>query len=58
VTINEPDSWILAIDATLAQWSQGDCTVGEDYWFATRFDDPRPLTPDAAEVGMNFSMGG
>jgi hypothetical protein len=49
VTSNEPNSWIPDIDATLEQWSQGDCTVG-DYWFVTRFDPQRPLTPDAADV--------
>jgi hypothetical protein len=50
VTSNEPNSWIPDIDATLEQWSQGDCTVGEDCWFVTRFDPQRPLTPDAADV--------
>jgi hypothetical protein len=50
VTSNEPNSWIPAIDATLARWSQGDCTVGADCWFVTRFDPQRPLTPDAADV--------
>jgi hypothetical protein len=50
VTSNEPNSWIPAIDATLSQWSQGDCTVGADCWFVTRFDPQRPLTPDAADV--------
>ena len=49
MTSNEPNSWIPDIDATLEQWSQGDCTVG-DYWFITRFDPQRPLTPDAADV--------
>ncbi len=49
MTSNEPNSWIPAIDATLEQWSQGDCTMG-DYWFVTRFDPQRPLTPDAADV--------
>jgi hypothetical protein len=50
VTSNEPSSWIPAIDATLERWSQGDCTIGEDCWFVTRFDPQRPLTPDAADV--------
>ena len=50
MTSNEPNSWIPAIDATLEQWSQGDCTVGADCWFVTRFDPQRPLTPDAADV--------
>ena len=49
MTSNEPNSWIPDIDATLEQWSQGDCTVG-DYWFITRFDPQRPLTPAAADV--------
>ena len=49
MTSNEPNSWIPEIDATLSQWSQGDCTVG-GYWFVTRFDPQRPLTPDAADV--------
>ena len=50
MTSNEPNSWIPDIDATLEQWSQGDCTVGEDCWFVTRFDPQHPLTPDAADV--------
>ena len=49
MTSNEPNSWIPDIDATLSQWSQGDCTVG-DYWFVTRFDPQHPLTSDAADV--------
>lgn len=50
MTSNEPNSWIPDIDATLERWSQGDCTVGADCWFVTRFDPQRPLTPDAADV--------
>lgn len=50
MTSNEPNSWIPAIDATLSQWSQGDCTVGDDCWFVTRFDPQRPLTPPALDV--------
>ena len=50
MTSNEPNSWIPDIDATLEHWSQGDCTVGEDCWFVTRFDPQRPLTSDAADV--------
>jgi hypothetical protein len=58
VTINEPNtsaalgasSWIPDIDAALERWSQGDCTMGADCWFVTRFDPQRPLTPDAANV--------
>ena len=50
MTINEPNSWIPAIDATLEQWSQGDCTMGADCWFVTRFDPQRPLTPAALDV--------
>ncbi len=50
MTINEPNSWIPDTDAALEQWSQGDCTMGADCWFVTRFDPQRPLTPDAADV--------
>jgi hypothetical protein len=50
VTINEPNSWIPEIDAALERWSQGDCTVGGDCWFVTRFDPQHPLTPAAADV--------
>jgi hypothetical protein len=50
VTINEPNSWIPDIDAALAQWSQGDCTMGANCWFVTRFDPQHPLTPDAVDV--------
>jgi hypothetical protein len=50
VTSNEPNSWIPDIDAALERWSQGDCTMGADCWFVTRFDPQRPLTPDAADV--------
>ncbi len=50
MTSNEPNSWIPDIDATLSQWSQGDCMIGDDCWFVTRFDPQRPLTPAAADV--------
>ena len=50
MTSNERDSWISDIDATLSKWSQGDCTIGSDCWFITRFDPQRPLTPAAANV--------
>jgi hypothetical protein len=50
VTSNERDSWISAIDSTLSEWSQGDCTIGDDCWFVTRFDPQRPLTSDAQNI--------
>ncbi len=50
MTINERDSWILEIDVALSKWSQGDCTIGDDHWFITRFDPKRSLTPDSKDV--------
>lgn len=50
MTSNERDSWISAIDSTLSEWSQGDCTIGDDCWFVTRFDPQRPLTSDAQNI--------
>lgn len=50
MTSNERDSWISAIDATLSEWSQGDCTIGDDCWFVTRFDPQRPLTSEAQNI--------
>jgi hypothetical protein len=47
VTSNEPDGWIPEIDSALSKWSQGDCTIGDDCWFVTRFDPQRPVTLDA-----------
>lgn len=43
----EPNGWIPEIDSALSKWSQGDCTIGDDCWFFTRFDPQRPLTPEA-----------
>jgi hypothetical protein len=56
VTSNERDSWIAAIDATLSEWSQGDCTIGEDCWFVTRFDPHRPLTSAAEDVAAETDL--
>ncbi len=50
MTSNERDSWISVIDSTLSQWSQGDCAIGDDFWFVTRFDPQRPLTAAAEDV--------
>jgi hypothetical protein len=47
VTRNERDGWIPEIDSALSKWSQGDCTIGDDCWFVTRFDPQRPLTLEA-----------
>lgn len=47
---NEPDSWIPEIDSALSKWSQGDCTIGDDCWFVTRFDAQRPLAQSSKEV--------
>lgn len=38
-----------AIDSALADWSQGDCVVGEQ-WFWHRFSPAQPLSEAAAEV--------
>jgi hypothetical protein len=56
VTSNERESWIAAIDATLSEWSQGDCTIGEDCWFVTRFDPSRPLTSAAEDVAAETDL--
>jgi hypothetical protein len=56
VTSNERDSWIAAIDSTLSEWSQGDCTIGEDFWFVTRFDPHRPLTPASEDVAAETDL--
>jgi len=37
------------IDAVLADWRQGDCVLGEQ-WFLFRLDPSAPLTPEAAEA--------
>jgi hypothetical protein len=58
VTSNERDSWISAIDATLSEWSQGDCTIGDDCWFVTRFDPQRPLTFDAQNIATAEAEAG
>jgi hypothetical protein len=50
VTSNERNSWILEIDSALSKWSQGDCTIGDDHWFITRFDPQRPLTAVSEDV--------
>jgi hypothetical protein len=50
VESNEPDSWIPEIDLALSNWSQGDCTIGDDCWFVTRFDPQHPLTPSSKDV--------
>ncbi|WP_310488162.1 hypothetical protein [Chamaesiphon sp. VAR_69_metabat_338] len=47
---NEPDGWIPEIDSALSKWSQGDCTIGGDCWFVTRFDPQRPLKPSSQDV--------
>lgn len=56
MTSNERESWIEAIDATLSEWSQGDCNIGEDCWFVTRFDPHRPLTPAAEDVAAETDL--
>jgi hypothetical protein len=43
------DTWVQAIDATLSEWCQGDCVLGE-HWFVYRFNPQRPLTSDSANV--------
>lgn len=48
---NERDVWIQEVDATLKEWCQGDCVLGE-YWFVQRFNPQRPLTPDSANVAQ------
>jgi hypothetical protein len=50
VVSNEPDGWIREIDSALSKWSQGDCTIGDDCWFVTRFDPQRPLKPSSQDV--------
>jgi hypothetical protein len=47
VVSNELDGWISEIDSALSKWSQGDCTIGDDCWFVTRFDPQRPVTIEA-----------
>ncbi|NLE10840.1 MAG: hypothetical protein GX630_04985, partial [Actinobacteria bacterium] len=37
------------VDERLADWRQGDCVVG-DQWFLHRFDPALPLTAEAAEA--------
>jgi hypothetical protein len=57
VVSNEPDSWIPEIDSALSQWFQGDCTIGDDCWFVTRFDPQRPLrTTDSTESDLSKSI--
>jgi hypothetical protein len=64
VTSNERDTsaalgvstWISAIDATLSEWSQGDCAIGDDFWFVTRFDPQRPLTPAAEDIAAETDL--
>lgn len=46
---NERDVWLQEVDATLEEWCQGDCVLGE-YWFVHRFNPQRPLTLDSADV--------
>jgi hypothetical protein len=50
VVSNEPDGWSREIDTALSKWSQGDCTIGDDCWFVTRFDPKHPLKPSSQEV--------
>lgn len=64
MTSNERESWIETIDATLSEWSQGDCTIGDDFWFVTRFvrvafalrNPHRPLTPAAEDVAAETDL--
>ncbi len=64
MTSNERDSWIAAIDSTLSEWSQGDCTIGEDFWFVTRFvrvafalrNPHRPLTSAAEDIAAETDL--
>lgn len=43
-----PDAAHAEIDAALASWRQGDCTLG-DMWFLARADPACPLTPESQE---------
>jgi hypothetical protein len=45
------------IDAVLADWRQGDCVLGEQ-WFLFRLDPSAPLTPEAAEAAAEGADAG
>lgn len=44
--MNQPDRPLDDINAALADWRQGDLTLGEQ-WLLTRADPARPLTPES-----------
>jgi hypothetical protein len=50
VVSNESEGWIPEIDSALSKWSQGDCTIGDDFWFVTRFDPQHPLTRASKDI--------
>jgi hypothetical protein len=49
----EPKQQIASIDATLAEWRQGDCVLGE-HWFVHRID----LSVAITDAGRDASKGG
>lgn len=51
VVANEGDVWILEVDTALKEWCQGDCVLGE-HWFFYRFNPQRPLTSDSANLAQ------